>query len=255
MKTLWILGIVLLLTALLATFHSNIRGTWQHIQGDLQPPPAPRPGSRPTSSVQPSSPLDEALKKLVQGNIAFNNPENMRVADTGEVQAVLSIDVPVNELINSLTAAGKKESASLQVSDHMQATLAGGGAFDVTPAGPQTQWISTTGTTTWHWLVTPKLTGEQFLTLTVDAIITFNGQSDTRNITTLTRQIEVAVASPHSAEEWFAWVKERIEAVGWGWGIVAVAFGAAVGVWHKIVRRFRPEDNDQAAPPDDANDG
>lgn len=249
MKILWLIGAALLLIVALVTFQTGYRSTYQQEQSSRQPSPVPQTSSRPTPTPQPSSPLDEALKKFVKGNIAFNNPEQMRVGNTGEVQAVLSIDVPVNELMDSLTAAGKKESALLQVSDHMQATLTGGGAFDVTPAGPQSQWISTAGTTTWHWLVTPKLTGEQFLTLTMDAIITIDGQKDTRNVTTLTRQINIEVARPHNSDEWFAWIKERVEAIGWVWGIAVAVVGVMVGFWTRIKRWLRPGSNGDADPP------
>jgi hypothetical protein len=175
-----------------------------------------------------------ALKSLVQGHIAFNNPEEMQVGETGEVEAILAISIPAGELMNQLTAAGKRESDSLLVSDRMQATLVGGGAFDVAPAGPQTQWISKDGPTTWHWLVTPKLTGPQYLTLTVDAIITINGEKDIRNITALIRQINVNVARPHNEEEWFGRIKEWVEAFGWGWGIVAAVIAAVVGFWRRL---------------------
>ncbi len=96
------------------------------------------------SSTTPASrsPLDSALHKLVQGHIAFNNPKRMRVSESGEIQAVLAISIPADDLMKQLTAAGTHESSSLLVSDHMQATLIDGGAFDVASAGPQTQWIS-----------------------------------------------------------------------------------------------------------------
>jgi hypothetical protein len=216
------------------------------------PPVASPTTQAPTKSPTPSSPaspvtpvpnsgLDAVLKKLLRGNIAFNNPEQMRVGETGQIEAVLSINMPADELMNQLSAAGRRESASILVSDHMEATLSGGGAFDVAPAGPQTQWISKDEATTWHWLVTPKLTGPQYLTLSVDAIITINGDKDTRNITTLTRQIEVEIARPHNEEEWFGQIKTWIEAVGWGWGVLAALIAAGASFWHKIQSWIRPK--------------
>lgn len=218
--------------------------------GPVVPPPVisppatsstpPEPTATPHRPVKPlSSPLDEALQKLVKGNIAFNNPQQMRIGETGEVEAIIAVTVPADELMNALTVEGKRENASLLVSDRMQAALTGGGAFDVAPTGPQTQWLSKDAPTVWHWLVTPKLTGPQFLTLSVDAIITINGEKDTRNITTLTRQIAVEVARPHNEEEWFAWVKEHIEAVGWGWGVLAAVIGTMTGFWRRLRQWFR----------------
>jgi hypothetical protein len=212
-------------------------------QPQLPPTPSPTPPDTPTSPPSsppsrvgsaPVSPLDLQLKKLAQGNIAFNNPEKMRVGETAEIEAKLAVTIPADELMGLLNAAGKRESASLEVSDHMQATLTGGAAFDVSPAGPQSQWISKDAPTTWHWLVTPKLTGPQFLTLSVDAIITINGDKDTRNITTLTRSIEVDVAHPHNEEEWVAWIKDQGEAFGWGWGALAAVIAVVTGFWRRI---------------------
>ena len=226
-------------------------------------PTAPVVTSAPTAPVVPTrqtpavsaaqSPLDAALEKLVQGHIAFNNPERMRVGETGEVQAVLAINISADDLMRQLTAAGTHESASLLVSDHMQATLTGGAAFDVSPGGPQSQWISKDTSTTWHWLVTPKLTGPQFLTLSVDAIITINGEKDTRNITTLTRQISVDVAQPHNEEEWFARIKEWAEAFGWGWGVAAAVAAAVAGFWRRVRRWAKPKSKQAGSTDADAD--
>jgi hypothetical protein len=193
----------------------------------------------PEHSANPS-PLDVALKEMVEGHIVFNNPEKMRVGDTGEVEAVLAVNVPVDDLLKQLTAAGKQEEASLLVSDHMRATLSGGGAFDVDPIGPQTQWISQQKTTIWHWLVTPKLQGTQFLILTVDAIITINGEKDTRTITTLKRKIEVEVRQTVEREfvsvqhdsklDDSKWVLEWLAA----FVIVVGGIGAAIDKRHEI---------------------
>jgi len=199
------------------------------------------------------SPLDGALKAMVPGHVVFNNPETMRVGDTAEVQALLAIDISIDDLMKLLTAEGKKESDKLLVSDRMQATLVGGGAFDVSPSGAQTQWVSKSGPTTWHWLVTPKLTGEQFLTLTVDAIIMIDKEKDTRNISTLTRKIVVEVARPHNEEEWFEWFKKRAEAIGWGWGVIVAVFAAMVAAIGRIRGWFRPKPTETR--PTDENDG
>jgi hypothetical protein len=197
--------------------------------------------------------LDSALKAMVAGHVVFNNPETMRVGDTAEVQAVLATVISVDDLMKLLTADGKKESEKLMVSDRMQATLTGGGAFDVSPSGPQSQWISKTGATTWHWLVTPKLTGEQFLTLTIDAIVMLDKEKDTRNISTLTRKIVVEVARPHNEEEWFEWIKKRAEAIGWGWGVIGAAFAAVVAATGKIRGWFKRKPAETK--PADENDG
>jgi hypothetical protein len=241
-----IVAVVIVAAVLAAAFllGKPYRSSFQHATPTLAPPqpqapPTPTPTSPPTRT--PTSPLDLQLKKMVQGNIAFNNPEKMQVGETEPIDVKLAVTIPADELMGLLTAAGKRESASLEVSDHMQATLTGGAAFDVSPTGPQSQWISKDTPTAWHWLATPKLTGPQFLTLTVDAIITINGDKDTRNITTLTRPIEVDVAHPHNEEEWVAWIKDQGEAFGWGWGALAAVIAVVTGFWHKMRGWLRPK--------------
>jgi hypothetical protein len=75
----------------------------------------------------------------------------------------------------------------------MSATLSGGGAFDISPSGPQTQWIDREEVTTWVWSLAPKTAGTQYLILSFDALITENGKDGTRNVNILRRKIEVEV--------------------------------------------------------------
>jgi hypothetical protein len=247
MRKLWPVWVALLAAVIVVALASQLTFRQPTI------PPSPLPSLQPSPPTTPketpsSSPLDAALRRLVKGNIAFTNPRQMRVGETGEVEALIAATIPADELMNQLTVEGRRENASLLISDRMEATLTGGGAFDVAPAGPQTQWISKDSPTRWHWLVTPKLTGPQYLTLSVDAIITINGEKDVRNITALTRQIEVDVARPHNEEEWFDWIKARVEALGWGWAVVAAAIGGTIGFWQKIRGWFRSTSRQTAAP-------
>jgi hypothetical protein len=121
---------------------------------------------------------------------------------------------PRNWPLNSLLAkdgyakgepseAGAKESASIKVADRMAATLFGGGAFDVSPSGPQQQFISKEQVTTWTWVVTPKQSGTQVLILSFEALLTIDGKDGTRNINTFTRKIEIDVPWPSTPSEWF----------------------------------------------------
>jgi hypothetical protein len=108
--------------------------------------------------------VDYALAKLIQANVAFNVPEHMRVTKTQTIQAKLTVHMTPNELITKLTKPSKPEVQPLLASNRMSATLNGGGAFDISPSGTQTQWISSTQETSWSWEVTPKQSGTQELT-------------------------------------------------------------------------------------------
>jgi hypothetical protein len=188
--------------------------------------------------------VDEALAQLIKANVAFNVPEHMRVAQTRILQAKLGVNMTPDELIATLTEPGKRESQPLRVSNQMSATLSGGGAFDISPSGPQTQWISGTQETSWSWEVTPKQHGTQGLTLAFDAHIKVDGKEGTRTVNTLTRKIEVEVAWPETASEWLKFVKETGENLGWLWATILVPVGLFVA---NKVRKLRSNHAPQAA--------
>jgi hypothetical protein len=75
-----------------------------------------------------------ALRELIEGNVAFNVPERAQVNKSFVIQAKISVNLEPNKLVPYLTAKGKKESVPLLVSNKMSATLSGG-AFDIAPSG------------------------------------------------------------------------------------------------------------------------
>jgi TIR domain len=190
------------------------------------------------------SSLDEALNKLVSGNIAFNTPDHVRVGKSQIIEAKLSVNLPADVLIAQLRAAGAKESASMQVADRMIATLSGGSAFDVSPSGPQQQLISQQQMTSWTWLVTAKQPGTQYLILSFDAVLSVDGKEGTRNFNTFTKKIEVEVGWPETPGEWFALLKgskEGVENISWLWATIFVPLGALVlWLWNKIRKKPSP---------------
>jgi hypothetical protein len=147
------------------------------------------------------------------GNVAFNTPEQTHVGEELSVQATLSTTLKAEELTPLVTEPGKVETAPLKVSKRMIATLAGGSAFDVSPSGPVTQWVSESEPTTWTWIVTPKNVGEQFLILTFDAIITIDGKDDKRSLRTFKKRINVEVGWPHTLGEWIDILKNGVRAL------------------------------------------
>jgi hypothetical protein len=180
-----------------------------------------------------NSALDEALDKLVAGNIAFNTPEHVRLGKPQIIEAKLAVNFSGDALVAQLNEVGKKEKSPIQVADRMAATLSGGTAFHVSPSGPQQQLISHTQVTTWTWEVTAKQPGTQYLFPSVDAVLTIDSKEGTRNINTFKRTIEVEVAWPETASEWFQWVKEWFENISWLWATLLVP----VALWMRS--RFR----------------
>jgi hypothetical protein len=167
-------------------------------------------------------PVEDALAKLIKANVAFNVPEHMQVSKTRTIQAKLAVNITPDEHIAKLTESGTRESQPLLVSNQMSATLSGGGAFDISPSGPQTQWISSTQETSWSWEVTPKQQGTQKLTLAFDAHISVGGKEGTRTVNSLTRKIEVEVAWPDTPSERLKFVKGTGENLGWLWATILV---------------------------------
>src|SRR6266496_1907910 len=187
----------------------------------------------------PLSPLDAALEKLIAGNVAFNTPDRMRVGKSQIIEAKLAVRIPPDVLTTQLTEAGKKESASLSVADRMSASLFGGGAFDVSPSGPQQQLISRQQVTSWTWDVTPKQTGTQYLILSFDAVLTVDGKDGTRNINTFKRSIEVEVGWPETPGEWLEWFKGLFDNISWLWATILVPVG--LWIWNRFRKRPPPE--------------
>lgn len=141
----------------------------------------PRP---PTLDPAPEFPrsamfqaVDAALGRMVDAQVAFTAPERMRIGQTLAVQAILAPGVDAdlaNRLIGLLTAQGRREVAQLRASDRMRATLTGGTAFEVTPSGPQMQFVGSKEPTVWHWEAAAKMAGKHELTLGFEAIISVN---------------------------------------------------------------------------------
>ena len=205
------------------------------------PPPEPAP---PTASVPPPSPeidnpVDAALKKLDNGQVAFNTPEHMRVGRSQTVQAVLSETLASAALMSQVTAPGAKEVAPLKVAQLMRATLSGG-AFDIAQANSQQQLTSRDDVTTWTWTVTPKFSGKQVLALSFDAVLAVGGDNEPRTLRTFTHDIDVEIAWPETAGEWFTWFKNLFDNASWLWASILVPVAGWLG-HHFFRRRKRRE--------------
>jgi hypothetical protein len=145
------------------------------------------------------------------------------------IEAKISIYFGKQQLKVSTNEPGNVETADLKISDRMVATLIGGSAFDVSPSGPQEQWVSDVEPTTWTWQVTPKIVGDQVLMLSFDAIISINDKDGRRTVNTLERHIKVGVGWPETVTEWLDVVKKTDENVSWIWLSLVLPIGAPPG--------------------------
>jgi hypothetical protein len=105
-------------------------------------------------------PVNEALDLLKSATIAFNSPERGQLGKQLIVEAKLSTKLDIKALRVVIHEPGTITYAPVKISDRMVATLAGGSSFEVSPSGPQEQWVSDSEPTSWTWQVTPKSVGE-----------------------------------------------------------------------------------------------
>jgi hypothetical protein len=126
------------------------------------------------------------------GNIAFNAPSPLRIDDSAEIQLVLSLSKPIDELKQSIEAAGERRGARIQVSDRMEAHLAGPN-FSISAITPEDEAVTQGTDTKWEWEVSPKSEGTQHLHLTLSALLLVDGQSTPRSIRTFDADIRVYV--------------------------------------------------------------
>lgn len=195
----------------------------------------------------PSAPrtIDDVLKVLKTAKVGFNPPKKTIVKHQLILEAKLSAHLTAEDLKLLFQEPGTVEVAPLKVSDRIAATLSGGSAFEISPSGPQEQWISESETTNWTWHVTPLSSGHQTLILSFDAIVSFDGKDDKRNVNTLKREIDVEVeptSLPQSFADGLQFVKENGENLHWVWGTLLVPLVGGIWTWFRRRSRSVPAD-------------
>jgi hypothetical protein len=185
-----------------------------------------------------TSTLDRQLELLKDGNVAFNVPEDAKVAKAAPIEAKVHPTLPATELIKQVEQSGRVDTAPLKISDRMIATLTGGAAFDVSSCSPVEQAVADRETTTWCWVITPKIGGKQVLVLSFDAVMSISGQDSKRSIKTFTRRIDVDVGWPETLGEWLELAKKTGENISYLWAGILVPIGGAV--WAFVSHRRRP---------------
>ncbi len=107
---------------------------------------------------------------LPNGNLGFDVPPIMTLGRKVDLPFSIALtQAQANELVG---LGGKAtEQTALKVSRYMVATMNGGAAFDIMPAGPVSLELGDDGAAAWTWTVTPKLLGPQTLSVTVAAMM------------------------------------------------------------------------------------
>jgi len=199
-------------------------------------PPSPTSAAPPSESAPPAdtaappakappdpfASVDQTLKNLRFGNIAFNAPHAINLDDTADIQLLLGLATPIDKLKHLIVAAGEKEGGRIQVSDRMEAHLTGAN-FVIAAVTPEPQAVTGTDITAWRWEVTPMREGSQHLHLTLSAILVVDGVPTPRAIRTFDTNIQVEVtrrqkisALFYSNWQWL-WATLLVPVAGWLW--------------------------------------
>jgi hypothetical protein len=192
----------------------------------------------PDPSTQPATAVDRALAHLKSANVAFNAPDHARVGKAFIVEAKISTYLGKLATKALIDEPGNVDVSAIKVSDRVTATLVGGSSFDVSPVGPQEQWVSDAEPTGWAWHVTPKVVGDgQVLFLNIDAIFSIDNKDDKRTINTFKKHINVDVGWPETVGEWLDLIKKTGENVSWIWASLLIPVVGGIWAWLKRRRQ------------------
>jgi hypothetical protein len=199
--------------------------------GPVGGPYIPYSGSGPAPTYSLAS-VDRALASMNWANIAFNAPQKISLKDRVQIQLLLSLRKSIDELRREIVAAGKREGATIQVTNRMEARLSGPeGIFKILKITPEVQAVGSIGTFEWKWEVEPLAPGIHSLYLNLVAHFSVDGVPTLKSIRTFERKIEVEVppevevpahqqALEFIERNWqWLWVVILVPIVKWLWPI------------------------------------
>ncbi len=188
-------------------------------------PPQTKPIRLPLPTTTLGS-VDQLLKQMEFGHIAFNTPSRINIDDTPQLQLLLSLAEPIERLKTAITAEGEKLGFTVRVSERMEARLRGQ-AFAITPLTPEIQAVSKIERTEWKWQLKPQQAGRQSLHLTLSALLDIEGHNTPRIVKTFEKTILVEVTTTQKITRFleanwkWLWTAILIPLVGWGWKVRA----------------------------------
>lgn len=171
--------------------------------------------------------VNDYLSQLSWGQIIFNTPEKMNLEDTDTICLILDNDEDFSNVLYNYKNNTKLVNAKIKISDQMDATLTGSG-FKITSITPSQQVISLIEPTIWKWEIKPIEKGKQNIYLTINIIITVDGDNLTRTVKTFEREIQIKVTAVQSVSRFF---KDN-----WQW-LWATLIPVAGGIWKFIKYR------------------
>lgn len=176
--------------------------------------------------------IDALLAQLNWANVVFSAPANMTLQQTYEVTFLMSVAESVAELKNRLAADSNVRSDTIRVSDIMDVNLVGPN-FEITPITPQQQPVSGISSNEWRWEVSPKRTGQVKLYLTVNAILTIDGQGNNKVLRTFTKNIDVDVSPQQHVANFIT--------THWQWLFTAIIIPLVIYLWSEKQRKKKQQ--------------
>jgi len=181
----------------MASFDSSYTTTYLPPTTDMSPGPMGDEPIVPADTFSEESFLsrvDSILSGTYSGNIAFNVPDTvMSVGAAAGVQLLLSATQTLDSLEKQVKYSGTVESHAVRISDIMEAKLTGDG-FDIIAVNPERQAVSAHEETEWKWEIKAIEPGPQQLHLTLNMILSYDGEMIPRVIKSFDRNIMIRVS-------------------------------------------------------------
>lgn len=168
---------------------------------------------------------DSILDQLTLAAIAFSVPDFVNIKEKVSVRLLIDPTVTPEELEKNLPPSGTHNSAKVAISKIVEATVKAPD-FEVTNVTPSKQAIAETAPTEWIWDLTPKAAGTYTVFLTVNAIVSVDGNSAERSIKTFEKAVQIKVTPWQVIVNFF--VKY------WQWIVTALVIPLGKWLWDKF---------------------
>lgn len=175
--------------------------------------------------------LDDAVRHLADGKIAFESPLTMKLNETKVVEVRIARNLN-QDLTFGLSRRGHVEVQDIQVGPLMAVSL-NGSAFKITPLSKENQVVVNSDFTAWSWAVHPLDWGQQTLYVDVCVRLQLKDHKEEPRCSLLDeRTIKVQVAPMYAATHFIN------NNATWTLGTAgACASGLFAGVWAWIKKR------------------
>jgi hypothetical protein len=169
--------------------------------------------------------VDQAMKLLPLGAMAFNTPPPVNIDKTAKVELRVGLEQLHSELARSITVPGEIQTHDIQISNRMDAVLNvdDPDTLTITPLTPARQVVSSKAPTVWMWSIKPLKAGEHPVHLVLDAVVKIDGEVTPLNVRVFEGAIDVVItpgqrAKHFAKDNWqWLWTALLVPAGGWWW--------------------------------------